>query len=360
MKHIFLVIILAVLLLGCVPEVKRDEQQQQSAEQQTEQPDAQQAEPEQQDPVQQAMRQSAKLLGVSESSIGTDGDKYRLPVTGDEMELALAASVVQGQLELAGTTVNSSDATDDGWLIKAALEGRKIRVTLGGGIPLAIVIDDFGRISGDELTNFCRRTDRNVTFAIMPDEQFARDAMRQGSAAGHECILHMPMEAMDNSADGSPRTLKVSMSSDEIKALVRDWMKKLPQCVGANNHQGSRFSADTAAMDAALEVMRDEGYYFIDSRTHASTVAYREALRLGVPAAERRVFLDVPDISDANLTAKIAECKKIAAQQGSVVAISHCFPPAKLDYLLRFIDMARDEGFVLVPASKIVGGAPAL
>ena len=45
-------------------------------------------------------------------------------------------------------------------------------------------------------------------------------------------------------------------------------------------------------MNAVLGVLAARGLFFLDSRTSAESVGYKVALGLGVPAAERQVFLD--------------------------------------------------------------------
>ncbi len=222
---------------------------------------------------------------------------------------------------------------------------------------LAIIVDDFGNIHGEELTEFCNLADRNITFAIMPGTPHAKDAMKQGKATGHELIIHMPMEPIGYpKADPGKNAIFVDMSPREIRATVRNYISELPGCVGANNHMGSLATTDSDVMKAVMTELKKAGLYFIDSRTIATSVAYDVARNEGVMTAQRNLsFLDNPDISDATLNKRIAELKKMKEDGVTrVITITHCYPAKKLEHLVRFADKAKDLGFELVPVSALL------
>ena len=94
---------------------------------------------------------------------------------------------------------------------------------------------------------------------------------------------------------------------------------------GVNNHMGSRATADAPTMRDVMEVLRDHGLYFLDSRTTSETVAERVARENGVPALRRDVFLDVVSEPDAVRRA-LEQAVARARAQGSAVAIGHVHP----------------------------------
>ncbi len=222
---------------------------------------------------------------------------------------------------------------------------------------LAIIVDDFGNIHGKELTEFCNLIDPNVTFAIMPGTPHAKDAMKLGKAAGHELIIHMPMEPINYpKVDPGKNAIFVDMKPREIRAAIRDYISELPDCVGANNHMGSLATTDSNVMKAVMAELKKAGLYFIDSRTIASSVAYKVARDEGVMTAQRNLgFLDNPDITSATLEKRLDEMVKMKENGVKrIVTITHCFPAKKLEYLVRFTDRAKELGFELVPASVLL------
>ncbi len=222
---------------------------------------------------------------------------------------------------------------------------------------LAIIVDDFGNIHGQELADFCNMADPGVTFAIMPGTPYAKDAMKKGKATGHELIIHMPMEPIGYpKADPGKNAIFVDMSPREIRATVRDYISELPDCVGANNHMGSLATADRNVMDIVMDELKKEGLYFIDSRTIGTSVAYDVAKQKGVRTAKRSLgFLDDPDISDATMKKRLDSLKKMKDDGVMrVITITHCYPSKKLEHLVRFIRKAEELGFEIVPVSTIL------
>ncbi len=222
---------------------------------------------------------------------------------------------------------------------------------------LSIIVDDFGNIHGEDLSQFCDLIDPNVTFAIMPGRPHAKDAMERGRAAGHELIIHMPMEPIAYpKADPGKNAIFVDMSPKEIRSTVRDYIKELPYCVGANNHMGSLATSDSDVMNVVLDELKKAGLYFIDSRTIANSVAYDVAKKLGIRTAKRNLsFLDKPDASMATMSQRAAELKKMKENGVKhVVTISHCYPSDRLKQLVHFIDEAKAAGFELVPVSRLL------
>src|SRR4029079_18505840 len=106
-----------------------------------------------------------------------------------------------------------------------------------------------------------------------------------------EILLHLPMEPK-NGEDPGPGALLQGMSDEELKEKTLAALRAVPGAVGVNNHMGSKLSEEEGPMTAVLRILAARGLFFLDSRTSAQTVGYKVARELGVPAAERQVFLD--------------------------------------------------------------------
>jgi len=215
---------------------------------------------------------------------------------------------------------------------------------------IAIVIDDLGLDR--------RRTERAISLPgplTLSFLAYASDLPRQTEAAhraGHELLLHVPMEPIGKLVDASPNELDVSLSPDEVLQRLRWDFGRFDGYVGINNHMGSKFTADSASMRPVMEELRRRGLLFLDSRTIGSTTGIDLARELGVPHAARDVFLD-NDVSTAAISAQFAELERVAKRNGSAVAIGHPHDQT-LDVLQKWLDEAPGRGFVLVPVTAIV------
>ena len=158
-----------------------------------------------------------------------------------------------------------------------------------------------------------------LAVAVLPNLPHSDEAAHRVLAAGKELLLHLPMEP-EGGEDPGPGALLTGQPAAEIERLLDAALASVPGAVGVNNHMGSKATADPAFMDVVLGALERRGLFFVDSRTTSLTVAASEAERLGVPALERRVFLDAVDGgAEESLQAAIAA----AARDGSAVAIGH-------------------------------------
>jgi polysaccharide deacetylase 2 family uncharacterized protein YibQ len=215
---------------------------------------------------------------------------------------------------------------------------------------VAIVIDDLGPDRA--------RTARVIALAPAVTLSFlaySDDLPRVTTAArraGHEMIVHVPMEPLSVKMDMGPNGLATNQTKEEVLRRLNWDLDRFEGYVGINNHMGSRFTVDREAMRPVLEELQARGLLFLDSRTAGATVGPGLARTLGVPYATRDVFLD-NDPSLAAVQARLAELEATARRQGHGVAIGHPHD-GTLAALSEWLPTAASRGLVLVPVSTIV------
>lgn len=198
------------------------------------------------------------------------------------------------------------------------------RRSSGGSARLVIVIDDIG----EDMSAVKTLADLPypVTFAVWPRSSHARRAAEIGHAAGLEIIIHQPTEPMKYpEVNPGPEALLTSLSDEEIEARVSDSLTRVPHAVGMNNHMGSRFTRNHRAAAAMVRPLRRHGAFVLDSLTHPASVLHAEAVKQGVPALKRDVFLDSAPGKESVLR-QLRKAEKIALVMGSAVAIGHPLP----------------------------------
>ena len=219
----------------------------------------------------------------------------------------------------------------------------------GGAPRIAIVIDDLGRsvASVDALLALGEK----LTFAVLPFESETAQVAARLREQGAEILLHLPMEAR-GSANPGPGALLLSMSRAELQSETRAALAAVPGAAGVNNHMGSALVADPAAMEAVLEVFAAEGLFFLDSRTAADTQGYAVARRLGLPAAERNLFLD-NERDTAAIARQLQELFQLARSRGGAIAIAHPYAET-LSALRSELPKAKAAGIEVVPVSRLL------
>lgn len=215
---------------------------------------------------------------------------------------------------------------------------------------IALVIDDLGRslAAVDRLAAL----GVPITGTVLPFEPQSGPVAVALAQRGLEVLCHLPMEPAAAGADPGTGALRRAMSSEEIRAGTRRALAAVPGAIGANNHMGSAFSADAEAMRPVLEEIAGHGLLYLDSRTGADSVAFRLALALGVPSAERDVFLDGASDGPA-IEERWRELLAEARSQGAAIAIGHPHETT-LAFLERAVSAAVDAGYEFVPVSYLV------
>jgi polysaccharide deacetylase 2 family uncharacterized protein YibQ len=214
---------------------------------------------------------------------------------------------------------------------------------------IAIMIDDLGLNRHN--TAALNALKGPLTLAFLPYATDLDAQTQAARAAGHELMLHVPMEPIGADWPG-PDALLSSLSPSEFLSRLRNQLRSFRGFVGVNNHMGSLLTADRPRMDEVMTELKARGLLFVDSRTTSKTLAAIEAQRLGVPHAERDVFLDNEADLDA-IRGQLAATERIARRRGVAIAIGHPHD-LTIEALRGWLPTLEERGFALVPISTVV------
>jgi polysaccharide deacetylase 2 family uncharacterized protein YibQ len=248
----------------------------------------------------------------------------------------------------AAETARTPNAVSPGrpgaWLADAILAAQGIERPM-----IALVIDDLGL--NRRLTARALALPPPLTAAFLP---YAYDLPAQTTAAraaGHELIVHVPMEPLGTD-DPGPGALLLDLEPSERTARLRADLARFEGHVGVNNHMGSRLTADRAAMAEMMAELAGRDLLFLDSRTSPASVADLAAETAGVPYAVRDVFIDDVD-EPATIARMLQRLERVARERGHAIGIGHP-RPATLAALERWRPAAEAQGLAFVPLSVVV------
>ena len=208
------------------------------------------------------------------------------------------------------------------------------------GLPkLALIIDDLGYADPDLVKRLCSEP-VPLTVAVLPYQEHTVDSADLAHEMGKAVILHLPMEGRADK-DPGPDALKYDLPEAEVRVRTRKALADVPFIEGANNHMGSRMTADAARMHWILEEFKGRKLYFVDSRTIATTQGWVVAQSLGIPTIQRKVFLD-DDKSFGATKAQFDRAVEAAQKDGQAVAIGHIYPET-VDALEKLIPDAKGK-----------------
>jgi polysaccharide deacetylase 2 family uncharacterized protein YibQ len=214
---------------------------------------------------------------------------------------------------------------------------------------LAVIIDDLG-YDRDAAALF-GEIHLPLTMSILPATPYAKAIAQAARKKGCEIMLHLPMEPKNYPRlRPGPGALLTKMDAQEIRETIQRHLEEIPGIDGVNNHMGSCFTERSDKMKIVLTELKERRLFFVDSRTTRETVGYRLGRQLGVPVAQRSVFLD-NNLSRKAIRFQMERLLRIARQEGYAVGIGHPHPDT-FEVLRDYADRLKDEVEV-VPASKL-------
>lgn len=207
---------------------------------------------------------------------------------------------------------------------------------------MLLIMDDLG--NNWPLGQRALQLDGPINFAFLPFTPHASKLAVEAHRLGQGVLLHAPMANHKDMPLG-PGGLYPEMSEEEYKQQLRANLASIPQVQGMNNHMGSLLTEQQAPMRWTMQVVKQQGLYFIDSLTSNHTVAFKEAKRAGVPSLKRHVFLD-NDTTEKALQQQFKQAIRIAGQRGHVVLIAHPYPET-LQFLEENLPLLTPQGIKL-------------
>ncbi len=159
------------------------------------------------------------------------------------------------------------------------------------GKTATVVIDDFGNNTGG--TKEVMELPFKVTVAVMPFMPNTVNDAKRAHAAGHDVIVHMPMEALSGKKHWlGPGAITTDLSDTEIRTRVHAAIDNVPYAVGMNNHMGSKATVDPRVMRNVLQACKERGFFFLDSHTNYRSIVAKVAREVKVPCFVNHIFLD--------------------------------------------------------------------
>ncbi len=283
------------------------------------------------------------LLGADIKPVDTE---HPLRTADEEIEAVLAS--VEGQVSVAIKDIERvlplpSDTPV--WQQNAASW-----INNTGNPKIAIVIDDVG-LSYDTSMAMTEMTGP-LTLSFLPYAEFLPEQAKALKLAGHELMVHLPMEPKTVTADPGPNALLSSLNIEEFERRIAWNLNRFDGFVGVNNHMGSLLTEQPGLMVRVMVHLRRNGHFFLDSLTSPKSVAGRAAKATGVPHVSRDIFLD----NERNIQAimsQLAETEAIARRRGYAIAIGHPYEET-LKALEFWMAGLKRKKLTLVPLSQIV------
>ena len=203
---------------------------------------------------------------------------------------------------------------------KSAAETNEVKAAVKAGYKprLVIIIDDVAyKHQADAI--------KSVNLKLTPSFFPATSAHPETPVLARRFsfyMIHLPMQALGGFKGAEIGTLTVDDDYEKIAKKLQSIKRDFPNLKYINNHTGSRFTSDAAAMDRMMRAVRDENLIFVDSKTTSPTKVYGAAKKYSMPYIARDVFLD-HDGSKAAVRKQLKYAVELAKKRSYAIAIGH-------------------------------------
>lgn len=275
-----------------------------------------------QEKLDQEREETQRLMGQIEAISKVDSNASQA-VTRPKVHDAQAEKLkkeLKELLEHERVSARHEYAPKDKKALPPPAEPRAIVPVKACGAKLVIIMDD---VSYAHDVAAIRSTGLPLVMSFLPPSpRHPESATLAASVSGY--MVHLPMEAVTYHQE-EPVTLRIGDSIETIEKQIALVKRLYPNVRYINNHTGSKFTSDEAAMDRLIGVMKENGLIFVDSRTIASSKAKSVEAKYGLRYLGRDVFLDHQD-GIANVKKQIRDAVALAKRHGSAIAIGHPRP----------------------------------
>ena len=217
---------------------------------------------------------------------------------------------------------------------------------------IAFIIDDIGdyNVGAYEL----KKLGIPITASVIPNSPHALEEAKWLSKYGLRTLIHLPMQPKKdlNHTPGNKNTVTVTSTVSEIRTLIKKAREIVPNAEGINNHQGSLITSDKNLVGKVLTVIKDEGMYFIDSKTDFDSLAWQTAREMNIKTAVRDVFLDHTRSYEHTMF-QIKRLVEIARRTGKGIAIGHPFDTT-FAAITDSLDFIMSSGVKIVFVSELI------
>jgi len=193
-----------------------------------------------------------------------------------------------------------------------------------------------------------------VAIAVIPDAPYAQASATMAHEQGQIVMLHLPMEPTSENYRNkmTPYFLHEKMSRKELRETFQRGLDKVPFVEGVNNHMGSYLSEQMEHMRWVMQVCREQGFFFVDSKTSHKSVAVEAAELMDVPWASREVFLD-HDLDPEAMKRAWKSAERCLEKGYRCVVIAH---PHKETVAFLEKRLSKQESVALVPVQQLLRG----
>lgn len=188
-----------------------------------------------------------------------------------------------------------------------------------------------------------------VTLAFSPFADGLPRWVELARRAGHEVLMHLPLESPTAAAVGSEAPAAPAPGAENLGRL--DWaLNRATGYVGVASFMN--FAGGEPALRPILTTLRDRGFLYVDRQGGPRAASTRLAGEIGIPRASADREIDAEPTREA-IDQRLAELERLARETGTAVAIAR---PLALSFerLSIWSTTLETKGIALAPITAVL------
>jgi uncharacterized protein len=251
-----------------------------------------------------------------------------------------------------------TEPKDNGQLPKISVDGRQSWVEYSGDFDktdrrprLAIIIANLG-LSQRTTEAALEALPPEVTLSFSPITPDLQEWVARARRSGHEVLIDLPMEPSGfPRSDPGRNTLLTSASEVENLNRLENVMKSAGGYVGLLGTRGSAFTVNAESMAPVLQVLKERGLLYVDSRATSRSMGPELASQIQLPRAFNNRFIDATPSVRA-IDSRLQELEEIVKVNRFAVGLAQPYP-VTLDRMTAWLSSLKAKGIALAPITAI-------
>lgn len=225
-------------------------------------------------------------------------------------------------------------------------------IVVSGKKPvIAIIVTGLGK--NKNISDLALRLPEEINLSFSPYASDLNSWMLSARTGGHEVMVDLPMEPSNYPAsDPGPLGLMVSKDQTENEIKIKKLMAHDAGFVGFLSPQNEVLLENSELLKSLLQVVSGRGLLIAIGKT-PSKGETKEIIEKGNAASVITDTLIDEELTESSIQARLSLLEQNAKHRGYAVGVAQSYP-LTIKQLEKWVDKAKERGFVLVPVSFIV------
>ncbi len=192
-----------------------------------------------------------------------------------------------------------------------------------------------------------------ITLSFVANANGLRNLVRRAHEAGHEVLIEVPMEPLEDGRRAPPpNRLNTGQSASETATRLEWQLARTKGYFGVLNYQGAKFATEAASVKPLMAELARRGVAFIEDGSLPNSVFADVAGTTDTRFAKADLVIDTRRDA-AEIETQLLTLESLALENGHALGTGFTYP-VTLDTVKAWVGRLEAKGIMLAPASHVI------